>query len=70
MCHYFAVNFGSKHLRSLITAFDPFVQCIKSVLLSVLGMMTSTVTRDRVIVQTIMMLVASSVVILLKIKAK
>ena len=38
--------------------------------LPVLGMMTSTVSRDRVIVQTIMTLVASSVVGLLKIKAK
>ena len=38
--------------------------------LPVLGMMTSTVSRDRVIVQTIMTLVASSVVVLLKIKAK
>ena len=53
-----------------MSASNPIVQCLKPVLLSVLGMMTSTVTRDRVIVQTIMMLVASSVVILLKIKAK
>ena len=38
--------------------------------LPVLGMMTSTVSGDRVIVQTIMTLVATSVVILLKTKAQ
>ena len=38
--------------------------------LPVLGMMTSTVSGDRVIVQTIMALVATSVVILLKTKAQ